>query len=60
LLEKGGYFAGGKTQVSLAQFGQLSAGAQARQGQGWIGAAGQTQVQLWRQMIEQTRTSVSL
>ena len=52
-IEKGSRFVAAKAQVVRVQFGQLPAGAQARQPQDRIGAGGQAQVHLWRQMVEQ-------
>ena len=53
LFEKAGGFGGRKAQVGGAQLGQLAAGAQAGQGQLWILAGGDDQVQLGRQVFEQ-------
>ena len=53
LVEEGGRLLGGETQVGGADLGQLAARAEAGQGQGRIGPAGDHQVHPRRQMIEQ-------
>ena len=52
-VEKFGGFGGGEAQVGGAQFGQLAAGAQPGQGQGWVFTGGDDQVHLRRQVLEQ-------
>ena len=43
----------GEAEVGAAQLGQLASGAQSGQGQGWILAGGDDQVQLGRQVLDQ-------
>ena len=55
LVEVGGGLVGGEAQVGGADLEQLAPGAQARQRQGRVGAAGDHQVDLRRQVLEQER-----
>ena len=52
-VEEFGGFGGGKAQVGGAQFGQLTADAQAGQRQGRVFAAGDDQVHLRRQVLDE-------
>ena len=53
LVEEGGRFVGRKAQIGGAQLGQLAPRPQAGQRQRRVSAAGNGQMQLARQMVEQ-------
>ena len=53
LVQELGRFLHAEAQIGGADLNQLAAGAQAGQGQGWVGAVQQDQVQVWRQVIQQ-------
>ncbi len=53
MVEEGRRFVRGKPKVGSTKFGQLITAAQTRQGKRWIDPAGQDQVQLWWQMVQQ-------